>query len=150
MANNSLTIHTNRFFALVLKSPIQMGWLSIINSVTNISRLGTFNPWFYFRAVPFNLLSEGKFEETWGGVGEGWDYKRTIQLRGHEMAWGRWLMSWRKVYWGKSRVRPPPLIFYYSATVADFSHYGTLEYSECHVSWENGRGSQEYRCTKGF
>ncbi len=42
MANNSLTIHTNRFFALVLKSPIQMGWLSIINSVTNISRLGTF------------------------------------------------------------------------------------------------------------
>jgi hypothetical protein len=28
--------------ALVLKSPIQMGWLSIINSVTNISRLGTF------------------------------------------------------------------------------------------------------------
>jgi hypothetical protein len=42
MANNSLTIHTNRFYALVLKSPIQMGWLSIINSVTNISRLGTF------------------------------------------------------------------------------------------------------------
>jgi hypothetical protein len=28
--------------ALVLKSPTQMGWLSIINSVTNISRLGTF------------------------------------------------------------------------------------------------------------
>jgi hypothetical protein len=43
MANNSLTIHTNRFLALVLKSPIQKGWLSIINSVTNISRLGTFN-----------------------------------------------------------------------------------------------------------
>jgi hypothetical protein len=42
MANNSLTILTNRFFALVLKSPIQMGWLSTINSVTNISRLGTF------------------------------------------------------------------------------------------------------------
>ncbi len=42
MASNSLTILTNRFFALVLKSPIQMGWLSIINSVTNISRLGTF------------------------------------------------------------------------------------------------------------
>ncbi len=42
MANNSLTILTNRFFALVLKAPIQMGWLSIINSVTNISRLGTF------------------------------------------------------------------------------------------------------------
>jgi hypothetical protein len=30
--------------ALVLKSPTQMGWLSIINSVTNISRLGTFKP----------------------------------------------------------------------------------------------------------
>ncbi len=43
MANNSLKILTNRFFALFLKSPIQMGWLSIINSVTNISRLGTFN-----------------------------------------------------------------------------------------------------------
>jgi hypothetical protein len=43
MTNNSLTILTNRFFALFLKSPIQMGWLSIINSVTNISRLGTFN-----------------------------------------------------------------------------------------------------------
>jgi hypothetical protein len=43
MANNSLTIHTNRIFALVLKSPIQMGWLRINNSVTNISRLGTFN-----------------------------------------------------------------------------------------------------------
>jgi hypothetical protein len=42
MANNSLTIHTNRFFGSFLKSPIQMGWLSIINSVTNISRLGTF------------------------------------------------------------------------------------------------------------
>jgi hypothetical protein len=42
MVNNSLTILTNRFFALVLKSPIQMGWLSIINSVTNISRLDTF------------------------------------------------------------------------------------------------------------
>ena len=42
MANNSLTVLTNRFFALVLKSPIQMGWLSIFNSVTNISRLGTF------------------------------------------------------------------------------------------------------------
>ncbi len=42
MANNSLTIHTNRFFGSFLKSPIQMGWLRIINSVTNISRLGTF------------------------------------------------------------------------------------------------------------
>ncbi len=42
MPNNSLTTHTNRFFGSFLKSPIQMGWLSIINSVTNISRLGTF------------------------------------------------------------------------------------------------------------
>ena len=43
MADNSLTIDRNRFLALVLKSPTQMGWLSIINSVTNISRLGNFN-----------------------------------------------------------------------------------------------------------
>jgi hypothetical protein len=43
MADNSLTIDRNRFLALVLKSPTQMGSLSIINSVTNISRLGTFN-----------------------------------------------------------------------------------------------------------
>ncbi len=42
MADNSLTIERNRFFVLVLKSPIQRGSLSIINSVTNISRLGTF------------------------------------------------------------------------------------------------------------
>ncbi len=42
MADNSPTIDRNRFLALVLKSPTQMGWLSIINSVTNISRLGTF------------------------------------------------------------------------------------------------------------
>ncbi len=42
MANDSLTIHTIRFFGSFLKSPIQMGWLSIMNSVTNISRLGTF------------------------------------------------------------------------------------------------------------
>jgi hypothetical protein len=42
MADNSLTIDRNRFLALVLKSPTQMGWLSIINSVTNISRLCTF------------------------------------------------------------------------------------------------------------
>jgi hypothetical protein len=42
MANNNLTIHTNRFFGSFLKSPIQLGWLSIINSVTSISCLGTF------------------------------------------------------------------------------------------------------------
>jgi hypothetical protein len=42
MANISLTLYTNGFFGLVLKSPTQMGSLSINNSVTNISRLGTF------------------------------------------------------------------------------------------------------------
>jgi hypothetical protein len=42
MANISLTIYTNGFFASVRKSPIQMGSLSVHNSVTNISRLGTF------------------------------------------------------------------------------------------------------------
>ena len=42
MANISLTLYTNGFFGSILKSPIQMGSLSINNSVTNISRLGTF------------------------------------------------------------------------------------------------------------
>jgi len=42
MANISLTLYTNGFFGLVLKSPIQMGSLSMNNSVKNISRLGTF------------------------------------------------------------------------------------------------------------
>ncbi len=42
MANISLTLYTNVFFGSVLKSPTQMGSLSINNSVTNISRLGTF------------------------------------------------------------------------------------------------------------
>ncbi len=42
MANNTLTFHTNQFFAVDLKSPVQMGQLSIINSVKNISCLGTF------------------------------------------------------------------------------------------------------------
>jgi hypothetical protein len=39
----SLTLYTNGFFASVLMSPIQMGSLSVNNSVTNFSRLGTFN-----------------------------------------------------------------------------------------------------------
>jgi hypothetical protein len=56
MANNSLTIYTNRFFALVLKSPFQRGSLSIINSVTNISRLGTFK--LYFVIVYCKKLDE--------------------------------------------------------------------------------------------
>jgi hypothetical protein len=44
MANISLTLYTNRFFGSLIKSPIQMGLLSVNNSVTNISSLGTFNP----------------------------------------------------------------------------------------------------------
>ncbi len=43
MANISPTLYTNGFFGLVFKSPTQMGSLSVHNSVTNISRLGTFN-----------------------------------------------------------------------------------------------------------
>jgi hypothetical protein len=42
MANISLTLYTNGFFGSVLMSPIQMGSLSVNNSVTNFSRLGTF------------------------------------------------------------------------------------------------------------
>jgi hypothetical protein len=42
MENISLILYTKGFFGLVLKSPTQMGSLSINNSVTNISRLGTF------------------------------------------------------------------------------------------------------------
>jgi hypothetical protein len=42
MANISLTLYTNSFFGSVLMSPIQLGSLSVNNSVTNISRLGTF------------------------------------------------------------------------------------------------------------
>jgi hypothetical protein len=43
MANISLTLYTKSFFGSILMSPIQMGLLSVNNSVTNISRLGTFN-----------------------------------------------------------------------------------------------------------
>ncbi len=43
MENISLILYTKGFFGSVLKSPTQMGSLSINNSVTNISRLGTFN-----------------------------------------------------------------------------------------------------------
>ncbi len=42
MGNISLTLHTKVFFGSFLKSPTQMGSLCINNSVTNISRLGTF------------------------------------------------------------------------------------------------------------
>jgi len=43
MANISLTLYINGFIGSVLMSPIQMGSLRVNNSVTNISRLGTFN-----------------------------------------------------------------------------------------------------------
>jgi hypothetical protein len=43
MANISQTLYTNVFFGSALKLPIQIGTLSIDNSVRNISRLGTFN-----------------------------------------------------------------------------------------------------------
>ncbi len=42
MVNISLTLYTKGFFGSFLKSPTQMGSLSINNSITNISRLGTF------------------------------------------------------------------------------------------------------------
>ncbi len=42
MVNISLTLYTKGFFGSFLKSPTQIGSLSINNSVTNISRLGTF------------------------------------------------------------------------------------------------------------
>jgi hypothetical protein len=42
MVNISLTLYTKGFFGSFLKSPTHMGSLSINNSVTNISRLGTF------------------------------------------------------------------------------------------------------------
>ncbi len=42
MGNICLTLHTKVSFGSFLKSPTQMGSLSINNSVTNISRLGTF------------------------------------------------------------------------------------------------------------
>ncbi len=42
MANICLTLYRNGFFASVPKSPTQMGSLSVYNSVTNISCLGTF------------------------------------------------------------------------------------------------------------
>jgi hypothetical protein len=49
MPNISLTLYTNIFFSSILMSPIQMGSLSVNNSVTNILRLGTFNSCLYLR-----------------------------------------------------------------------------------------------------
>ncbi len=56
MVNISLTLHTKGFFGSVLKSPTQMGSLSINNSVMNISRLGTFKlMWRLTPAIVYNL-----------------------------------------------------------------------------------------------
>jgi hypothetical protein len=38
----SLKLYTNGFFGSFLESPIQIGTLSVKNSVTNFSRVGTF------------------------------------------------------------------------------------------------------------
>jgi hypothetical protein len=43
MGNINPTVYTNGFFGSFLKSTTQMGSHSVDNSVTNISRLGTFN-----------------------------------------------------------------------------------------------------------
>ncbi len=48
MVNISLTLYTKVFLGSFLKSPTQMGLLSINNSVTNISRLGTFKKSTYY------------------------------------------------------------------------------------------------------
>jgi hypothetical protein len=49
MANINLTLYKNQFFGSVLKSPAQMGSLSVKkNSVTNISCLRT------FKQIPFS------------------------------------------------------------------------------------------------
>jgi hypothetical protein len=57
MANISLTLYTNCFIGSVLMSPIQMGSLRVNNSVTNISRLGTFkiSHLSYFSSFSFPL-----------------------------------------------------------------------------------------------
>ncbi len=60
IANISLTLYTNGFFGSILRSPIEMGSLSVNNSVTNISRLGTFKQ--VMERAPCLV----------GGSGEGW------------------------------------------------------------------------------
>jgi hypothetical protein len=57
MANISLTLYTDAFFGLILKSPMQMGSLSVNNSITNISRLGTFKEKNKYRAFACFLES---------------------------------------------------------------------------------------------
>jgi hypothetical protein len=60
MANISLTLYTNGFIGSVLMSPIQMGSLRVNNSVTNISRLGTFK----VKSVSF-LLITSDYGDIW-------------------------------------------------------------------------------------
>jgi hypothetical protein len=57
MVKISLILYTKGFFGSILKSPTQMGSLSINNSVTNISRLGTFKT---EDDVPVGKLKEKK------------------------------------------------------------------------------------------
>jgi hypothetical protein len=52
----SRTLYTKGFFGSFLKSPTQMGLLSINNSVTNISRLCTFKR---FNKYP-------RYKSSWG------------------------------------------------------------------------------------
>ncbi len=59
MENISLILYTKGFFGSVLKSPTQMGSLSINNSVTNISRLGT------FKTKKFCMVFYKSYPSTW-------------------------------------------------------------------------------------
>ncbi len=78
MANISLTLYTNAFFGLILKSPLQMESLSVNNSVTNISRLGTFNEQVFRRPVlatpppPPSNISVLKFNDRLTRFWRGW------------------------------------------------------------------------------
>ncbi len=77
MGNSTLTYHANRFFALVPKSPVQMGYLSIINKVRNISRLGTFKVsvlWMIrVRPVLYICSDMTSSENKHSRKGEDWD-----------------------------------------------------------------------------
>jgi hypothetical protein len=55
----SNTLH-KWIFASVPKSPTQMGSLSVYNSVTNISRLGTFKQKYLFFPAKCNFFKEKK------------------------------------------------------------------------------------------
>jgi hypothetical protein len=63
MVNISLTLYTKDFFGSFLKSPTQMGSLGINNSVTNISRLGTFNV-LRLEVSVYNVYITDQFQTT--------------------------------------------------------------------------------------